>query len=329
MARDFASVNVEIWSDPEWRTLPPAAQHLYLLLWTSPGLSYCGVHDWRPGRLAALSRGFTAEHIDTVAATLSARHFLVIDEDTEEVLIRSWARFDGLMKKPRMAVSYANAYAAVASADLRSVMAHETAKLREMLPELSCWGDPRVAAILSHPAVSAKDLPTPSDPFADGFATAFTQGLPQTAGDVCQGTYLPPTPAPTPTPSTSTPRAPRDKRGVRIPDDFAVSDEMREWAKEKGFGSLDLDGITEEFVDFWKGVAGSKGVKLDWPGTWRNWIRRKATDTRPRLLALPAEDAPRLPTAAELVAARNWGEPCAECERQGGQHFRGCSRYGA
>ena len=83
MARDFASVNVAIWADPEWRALPPAAQHLYLLLWTSPGLSYCGVHDWRPGRLAALSNGFIAEHIETAQACLTARHILVNGDLTQ------------------------------------------------------------------------------------------------------------------------------------------------------------------------------------------------------------------------------------------------------
>ena len=118
MAKDYASVNVEIWSDPEWRDLPPAAQHLYLLLWTSPGLSYCGVHDWRPGRLAALSHGFTAEHIRAVADCLTARHFLVVDDDTEEVLVRSWARFDGLMKTATGDVPYSSAHASVASRPL-------------------------------------------------------------------------------------------------------------------------------------------------------------------------------------------------------------------
>ena len=30
---------------------------------------------------------------------------------------------------------------------------------------------------------------------------------------------------------------------------------------------------SERFVDFWKGKPGAGGVKLDWPATWRNWIR--------------------------------------------------------
>lgn len=201
MAREHGRVNVEIWSDPEFRKLAPAAQHLYLLLWTSPALTYCGTHDWRPGRLAALSGGSSAELVEAAGACLAARHFLVIDEETEEVLIRSWARFDGLLKQPRMAVSYATAYASVASESLRMVLVHETKKIRTQHPELTCWGDKRVSGLLDHPESSAKDLPVPEDPFGDDFGDAFALGLAQTSGRVSTRVCTPPTPAPTPAPT--------------------------------------------------------------------------------------------------------------------------------
>ena len=205
MAREHGRVNVEIWSDPEFRKLPPAAQHLYLLLWTSPALTYCGTHDWRPGRLAALSSGWSADHITLVGDCLAARHFLVIDDDTEEVLIRSWARFDGLLKQPKMAVSYATAYAAVASEKLRAVLVHEAKKIREAHPDLACWRDKRVVGLLDHPSVSAKDSPTPEDPFGVEVGDGFALGLGQTQPRVSTRVSTPPTPAPTtsPTPHSS------------------------------------------------------------------------------------------------------------------------------
>lgn len=49
---------------------------------------------------------------------------------------------------------------------------------------------------------------------------------------------------------------------------------MRLWAKEHVPG-LGLEQATEEFADYWRGVAGAKGVKLDWVATWRNDMRRK------------------------------------------------------
>jgi len=69
-------------------------------------------------------------------------------------------------------------------------------------------------------------------------------------------------------------------RGTRIPDPFVVTAEMWEFARGKGY---DLDWAreqTERFVDYWRGIPGQRGVKLDWPGTWRNWLRRSWDDRR-------------------------------------------------
>ena len=275
VARDHARVNVAIWGDPDFRNLPPAAQHLYLLLWTSPDLSYVGVADWRPGRLAALAAGWTREHIETAGACLAARHFIVIDPDTEEVLLRSWLRYDGLMKQPRMAISAINAYSSVYSELLRSVIVSEFHRIRKELPGASCWEDKRVVEVLSHPSVEPKSWPTPTDPFTHGLTPDVTPslgvGLPQTQGDVC----LPPTPAPapatTPAPYSSSP-AKRGERGTRVPEDFTITAKMREWAN-KEIPGFNIDTETPQFIDYWKGVSGNKGVKLDWVATWRNWMR--------------------------------------------------------
>ena len=72
--------------------------------------------------------------------------------------------------------------------------------------------------------------------------------------------------------------APR-KRGTRIPENFAIDDDMRKWLADSNLTHLDAQAITVEFVDYWVGVAGVKGVKLDWVATWRNWIRRKAEES--------------------------------------------------
>lgn len=31
-----------------------------------------------------------------------------------------------------------------------------------------------------------------------------------------------------------------------------------------------------KFRDYWAALPGQKGVKTDWPATWRNWVRRAA-----------------------------------------------------
>lgn len=276
MPRDHSRVNLTIWNDPDFRALPPAAQHLYLMLWTAPELSYCGVHDWRPARMTGLSRGFSAEHIETVAQCLEAHHFFVIDRETEECLIRSWARFDGLMKQPKMAVSFAYAYTATASSTIRQVLVREVQKIREESPNLACWNDKRVAEILSHPAISAKDLPQVSDPFGHDFAPGLDMGLPQTQTKVWGSVSTPPTPSPSPA-TNSEQNQSTDVDEVF--DDFWTIYPRREgkgaarkaWAKAlKQIPANELLPIVRSFS---VRVHGTEPRFIPFPATWLNQER--------------------------------------------------------
>lgn len=154
MARDYARFNVAIWSDEDFRALPASAQHLYVMLWTHVTLSYCGVADWRPARLAALAQGLTIAHIEETAAVLEQNDFLIIDRATEEVLVRSWVKHDGLMRQPRLAVSFARAYQAVTSKMLQRAVVREAVKLQMLEPDLPAWAKPEVLAVLE--SVSSK-----------------------------------------------------------------------------------------------------------------------------------------------------------------------------
>jgi hypothetical protein len=73
----------------------------------------------------------------------------------------------------------------------------------------------------------------------------------------------------------------RRARGTRLPDDFAVTAEMVEWARDN---APDVDGrqATAAFRDYWRAVPGAKGRKSDWVATWRNWLRndQKRLDER-------------------------------------------------
>lgn len=194
MARKFSQWNLDAWNDPDFRALPAPAQHLYMLLWTSPGLSYCGVHDWRPARLVGRAAGLTEDVIRTIADCLIARHFLVVDEESEEVLIRSWIRFDGLMERTKMAVAMVNAYTEVSSPTLRGVIVHELAKIKSLAPDLMCWRNDKVAKVVEHPDVDAKGLPVPTDPFTGGFTGWFTTPIAEAHGSGNGSVYNPSTP---------------------------------------------------------------------------------------------------------------------------------------
>lgn len=159
MARDHTRVNLDIWGDEEFLDLPVDAQALYWRLWTSPARSYCGTHEWHPGRLTQSASDWTVDRLRRAAAVLSERLFLIVDEVTEECLLRSWIKHDGLWKTPNMAVTMAAARAAVGSKVLRGVIVHEVAKIRDAHPELSGWKRDEVVKMLAQRAIDPASIP--------------------------------------------------------------------------------------------------------------------------------------------------------------------------
>ena len=264
MARDRAAIRIDMWSDGDWRDLPLGEQHLYMLLISHPKLSYAGVTEWHPGKLAAMTNGVTADRIVGAAAVLESQGFIVVEPSTDEVLVRSFIKHDGLMKQPRLVVSMTNAYAAVASRRIQMVIAHEVQKLRDREPDLRAWEVKQVQTILD-----AKGSPWAEVgvELTQGFAPALTPGFTPNAG---QGLGL----HTSTSTSTSSKEDSAAKRGSRIPEDFSISDAMRKWAA-KEVPLVDLEKFLEPFKDYWRGVPGAKGVKLDWVGTWRNDMRKK------------------------------------------------------
>lgn len=111
-----------------------------------------------------------------------------------------------------------------------------------------------------------------------------TEGEPTEANPDTKNT----TPKNTPAKAGETTRA----RGARIPDPFVVTAEMWGWCGEKGFDLPWVREQTERFVDYWRGIPGQRGVKLDWPGTWRNWLRRSWDDRRAPSSGSSARETP-------------------------------------
>jgi hypothetical protein len=158
VAREFAQIKLSIWADDDWRDLSPEARYLYLTLLTSPTLTHCGTADWRPARLSAVN-GQARDVIEDAGAEMVDSLHILIDEETEEVLIRSFVRNDGLMKQPKMAVAMASAHAGVASVTLRGVIVHEAKRLREDFPNLHGWGAERAIELLGMRSVDPSTYP--------------------------------------------------------------------------------------------------------------------------------------------------------------------------
>lgn len=269
MAREYAKVKSAIWQDDDFRELPPIAQHLYFVILTDPELSYCGVADWRPRRMLPKSAGWTLDDLQTAGAILTEHRLLIVDEDTEEVLVRSFLRHDGVMQHNKLCVSASTAFAAVASNTLRGVIVHELQRLQNEFPEWPSWERQQVQEVLKRKALDPA-LATPlAKPLAPGLGATASKPQPVPYNSNGNSTIT------TATSSKEDRHAP-DKsdasaRGTRIPDGFEVTDKMRDWAQEKA-RTVDIDFETQKFINHWTAESGSKAVKLDWVATWRNWM---------------------------------------------------------
>lgn len=69
--------------------------------------------------------------------------------------------------------------------------------------------------------------------------------------------------------------APRPTRGSRIRADWRPSQADLAYAAEQGFSLSETERIGENFRDYWVAVSGQKAMKLDWPATWRTWVRNQ------------------------------------------------------
>lgn len=188
MAGDHARILLAIWADDDWRDLTPAAQHLYLLLLTHPDRSFAGTVDWRPKRLRALATGWGADAFDRAAHELAHHLYIVVDEDTEEVLIRSFVRHDGLLKSPNMGVAMVKDFKSIASRGIRGVFIHELLRLREDVPDLKGWT--AAEEILDNRSIDPSEYPTgypsadPSgNPSVNPSPNPSEKGLPNPSGN--------------------------------------------------------------------------------------------------------------------------------------------------
>ena len=134
MSRTYAKIYVSIWAG-DFRDLTIGAQGLYFRLLTDPKLSMCGVVDWRPKRLLQSFAGMKHAEFTRLTSELEEAGYIVVDDDTEEVLIRSFVRHDGVLKSPNLTKAMASDWLAVASRAIKESVVIEVARALEEEPD--------------------------------------------------------------------------------------------------------------------------------------------------------------------------------------------------
>lgn len=283
MARTHARILASIWVDPDFIALSLEAQRMYLLLLSQDSLNNAGRILLTTRRWAAGCHTTTAGDIEKALAELDAARFVVVDYDTEEVLIRSFIRNDGIVKQPQMMKSALREALVIRSPLLRSTLARELRRLRREDAALTAdqidpgdspdpnpggrqsRADSPIQAQLSLPAGRAHGDGSAAEGSAEAAELRRGRGKGGSSSSV----------------RTTQVDGGAAKRGTRIPDDFTVTQAMVVWARAE---CPDVDGRfeTSQFIDYWAAKAGKDAVKLDWARTWQTWMRRAQRDALAR-----------------------------------------------
>lgn len=134
-----ARIWTSIWDDPDFLNLRVNEQHTYLMLMSNKGLSRCGVITYIPGRFENLATDLTSARFSKAVAGLRTARFVVLDEHTQELLVRTHVRHDGVLDRTNMGKATGTAFEAVVSDDIRKAIGDELSRLMREEPGLPGW----------------------------------------------------------------------------------------------------------------------------------------------------------------------------------------------
>lgn len=129
MGRPYAKVYRDIWADPDFTGLPIPVQYLYLFLVSQPNLNGAGVLPITIRRWAFTAGQVKPADIEHDLTILNDRRYVLTDYDTEELLVRTFIRNDGLWRIPNTLYAVLRDAEQVASPALRAELAAELAAL--------------------------------------------------------------------------------------------------------------------------------------------------------------------------------------------------------
>jgi hypothetical protein len=129
MARAHGRILSSIWEDEDFLALTEQQQRLYLFLISQPNLNHAGLLPLTLRRWARKSRGLTAAELDKHLQALTETGFIVLDDDTEELLIRSFVRNDGVWKQPKVMGAMVSGALEISSRMLRRALLAEMGRV--------------------------------------------------------------------------------------------------------------------------------------------------------------------------------------------------------
>lgn len=311
MARGHGRILTSIWEDADFLTLDEREQRLYLFLISQPNLNHAGLLDLTLRRWARKAAGLTVADLEDRLAALAKARFIVVDDNTEELLIRSFVRNDGVWRMPKVMGAMVSGALEISSPLLRRALLDEMDRVP--LDELSdaptktsrgegpsirsqvqghidtlrrAFGNPTPDPTEGGSATpSEPPSGTPSDTPAEGGREGSTRG--RAGAHMRAAPALSPTPAPTPAPEEEGAGAPSERTAPAssaedprpdgpLPDAPIDVDgfELNDGMRRWArdtFPKVDVDYETDQFLDHFRAQAVRRP---NWYAEWQKWIRR-------------------------------------------------------
>lgn len=283
-----ARIKCTIWRDGEFRDLSVDAQWTYQRLLSDSNRNQAGVLALTRKRWASSAAGMTRDRLDAALDELVAGHFVVLDEDTEEVLIRTYIRHNDVASQPNILKAALAQATKIESPLLRAALA---AELRLLPPKPDdtprmTYPDPHGVAEAIEPTEPERRLSVVREAPARRNVSAGRRAAPKGSGKGSAN------PSRNPQEQEQEQEleleggvqgglaiqsplievvAPKPKTGTRLQEDWKPTEATMAWTRQQV--GLDITNEWSKFQDYWLSKPGAAARKLDWDRTWKNWVR--------------------------------------------------------
>lgn len=132
MTRQYATFDCGMWDDPDgFSSLTAGAQRTYFMLVTQKDIAACGT---LPLTLRRWSATCAEKDVTGWIGELVERRYVLVDEDSEELLVRTFIRWDGGYKHAKRVQAVIASALAIRSQSIRSAALSELASLGVSVP---------------------------------------------------------------------------------------------------------------------------------------------------------------------------------------------------
>lgn len=125
----YVRVMRSIWTDPDWLELSSRSKMIYLQLISQANISKAGVLPTVPRRWASMYPDLEVDDILAAIEDLTSAGFVLVDEDTEELLVRTYMRYDEMYAQPNGRKAITAATDEIVSSTLRATVEQELEEL--------------------------------------------------------------------------------------------------------------------------------------------------------------------------------------------------------